>query len=167
MNKKHLIYFLVVVSCFWNAVSWAAASGYGPKAKRFGVGIMAGEPTGLALKGYVTSQLAIDGIVSWSFVDEALTLVGDAIYDFFDIEVHSKKVTLPFYAGAGAKIAFKAKRRNQSDATTGGIRIPVGLACQWSGYPIEAFIELGPGIQLGPETKFDITGGIGARFYFF
>ncbi len=152
---------LTIASCAHNA--YASTDAYGPQNKRFGVGIIAGEPSGLSLKGYLSSQLAIDAIVAWSFVDDSLTLVGDVIYDFFDIPVNTSKVTVPFYAGAGARIGFNA---GKNDKTKVGIRIPVGVAVQWTQYPIEVFIEAGPGIEVAPETEFDISGGIGARFYF-
>lgn len=163
MNKR--IILLVVVS--WLGLSRSVSAGpvspYGPEARRFGAGLYLGEPTGLTFKGYVSDRMALDGLASWSFVDKAFTLIGDMTYDFFDIPVHDNRLTLPFYAGIGGKLGI---RSDPGDRTVGGIRIPVGLALQLVQYPIEVFFELAPGIDVAPATEFDLTGGLGARFYF-
>lgn len=138
-------------------------SAYGPEAKRFGIGVYAGEPTGLTLKGYLTQRAALNGVAAWSFPDDAITLIGDLNYELFDIPVDSKVLTLPFYLGVGGKVALDA---GQNDDTEIGVRVPVGVGLQWVTSPIEIFFEVVPGIVLVPETKFDIMGGLGLRFYF-
>lgn len=138
-------------------------SPYGPEGKRFGVGLHLGEPTGFSLKGYLAQRWALDGIAAWSFSDEAFTIIGDATYDILDIPVETSVITLPFYVGGGVKIAINA---GQNDNTTFGMRVPVGLSVQWVKYPVEIFLEIAPGIGIAPDTEFDFTGGIGARFYF-
>ncbi len=139
------------------------AAAYGPESKRIGAGIYLGEPIGFTVKGYVTEKFAIDGIAAWGFRDKAFTVIGDVTYDCLDIPIDSDVATFPFYAGAGAKVEFKA---GPNDDTMVGVRIPVGVAAQWRNYPIEMFVELAPGVGVVPSTRFDITGGIGARFYF-
>lgn len=138
-------------------------SPYGPKGKRVGVGVYLGEPTGFTFKGYLTERFAVDGIAAWSFTDDAFTLIGDVTYEFLDIPVDTTVITLPFYAGGGGKVAINA---GADDHTEVAIRVPVGLAVQWVQYPVEIFFEVAPGIDVAPETEFDLTGGIGARFYF-
>ncbi|MBI4125852.1 MAG: hypothetical protein HY465_00005 [Deltaproteobacteria bacterium] len=167
MKIQKMLWVIVgVVTVLTTAAEAREASPHGPKGKRFGAGIVLGEPTGLTGKGYVTEHFAVDGIASWSFVDEALTLVGDVTYDFFDIPVDTDVITLPFYAGAGGKLGFDRGGRNDGD-TIVGVRVPVGVAVQWVKYPIEVYLEVAPGIELAPSTEVDITGGLGARFYFF
>lgn len=166
MKKNILIFFASFCAVTLFAVALlAGGSEYGPKGKRFGAGIIAGEPTGISLKGYLSRYLALDGIASWSFVDRGLTLIGDVTYDFLDIPLSSSSVTLPFYAGVGGKVAIRPRGRDDHK-TIVGIRVPVGVAVQWINYPVEVFFEAGPGIDLVPKTQFDITGGIGARYYF-
>lgn len=171
MKKSKFIRFclITVVASFilghFSIVHAGSVDPYGPKGKRFGVGIIAGDPTGLSAKGYVTERFAIDGIFSWSFVDEAFIIIGDLTYDFLDIPINSSKFSLPFYAGAGMKIGFDQKGKNDGE-TLVGVRVPVGVALQWTNYPIEVFFEVAPGIELSPESEFDVTGGIGVRFYF-
>ncbi|MBI2345664.1 MAG: DUF3996 domain-containing protein [Deltaproteobacteria bacterium] len=156
-----MVFLLVAIG----VPAWAGVSPHGPEGKRFGLGIVLGDPTGLTGKGYVSERLAVDGIVSWSFIDEAVTLIGDVTYDFFDLSMAGAAVGIPFYAGVGGKVAFDERGKN-ADRTLVGIRVPVGLAFQWAQHPIELFIEVAPGIELAPATTVDITGGLGARFYF-
>ncbi|HEX5036111.1 MAG TPA: hypothetical protein VFX30_03030 [bacterium] len=136
---------------------------YGPKGKRFGAGLHLGDPTGFTLKGYLTQRFALDGIVAWSFVDEALTIIGDGTFEILDIPIDSRAITLPFYAGAGVKVGID----DENDDTQVAVRVPVGLAVQWVNHPVEVFLEIAPGVGLAPETNFDLTGGVGVRYYFF
>lgn len=138
-------------------------SPHGPEDKRFGAGLYLGEPTGLTVKGYLTERFALDGVAAWSFTNDAFTLIGDVTYEFLDIPVDTNTITLPFYAGAGVKIGINS---GPGDDTSVGIRVPVGVAVQWVEYPIEVFFELAPGIEMAPATDFDLTGGVGVRFYF-
>lgn len=147
-------------------IAFAGSAKFGPKHKRFGAGIIAGEPTGLSMKGYLAKQLSLDAIAAWSFNDKAFTIIGDALYDIFDIKIDESRITLPFYAGGGARIAVKSDKRGNND-TIFGVRVPVGVAVQWEKYPVEVFGEIAPGIDMVPSTGFDLSGGVGVRYYFF
>lgn len=155
---------IAVLSLTITSVAFARVSPYGPKGKRFGAGIVLGEPTGITVKGYLTEQVALDLIASWSFVDDAVTLIGDVTCDILDTG-SSNAFSAPFYAGAGAKVGFDRKGKNDG-RTIVGIRVPVGVALQFARHPVELFFEVGPGIELAPATEVDVTGGAGVRFYF-
>lgn len=162
-KKITLIGCTLMAGVLLNTQLAAGHSAAGPEAKRFGAGIYVGEPTGVTLKGYLTERLAIDGIAAWGFLNKALTVIGDVTYDFAEIPTSSGTVTLPVYAGVGAKLEFKS---GPNDDTVVGIRVPVGLAAQWVNHPIEIFAEVVPGIEVSPSTEFDLMGGLGARLYF-
>lgn len=169
--KKMLLIVVFGVLSFWVfalPVHAGSVEPRGPENSRFGVGAYLGDPVGFTAKFYLTDRVALDSVLAWSFVDESFTMIGDVTYDIFELSAkkHQRDVSLPFYVGAGAKVAFD-EDKNGDDQTTGGMRIPVGLAAQWKDYPVEVFAELAPGVQFAPETEFDFTGGIGARFYFF
>lgn len=170
MRIRNLCIAAVLVMMFsfvsFSRSAFAASTAYGPESKRFGAGLYLGIPTGITVKGYLTEKWALDGIFAWSFTGEGFTLIGDATYDFFDIPVHASSFTLPFYAGVGGKLAF-GRDGDDDGKTIAGIRVPVGVAMQFLRHPIEIFIEAAPGIEVIPEAEFDITGGVGARFYFF
>lgn len=161
-----LVAMLLTSHGMLQSVEAGSTDPYGPKARRFGAGIILGDPTGISLKGYVSSRIAIDAIASWSFVNDALVLIGDLTYDILDIPVNARSFTLPFYIGAGAKVGF-VQRGNRDGETLVGVRVPVGVGMQFINYAIEVFFEAAPGIELSPETEFDFTGGIGIRYYFF
>lgn len=61
MKKNILIFFVsfCAVTLFAGKLL-AGGSEYGPKGKRFGAGIIAGEPTGISLKGYLSRYLALE-----------------------------------------------------------------------------------------------------------
>lgn len=143
----------------------AQASSYGPEQKRFGVGLVAGEPTGFTAKWYFAESLAIDGIASWSFVDESFTLISDVTWDIVELDVNTNEVSVPVYIGAGALLGFDQGGKNDGK-TLFGVRVPVGIAAQWENHPFEVFLEVAPGIGFAPSTDFHMTGGIGARFFF-
>jgi len=167
MKKKFIVVFCIM--CFailLPASGIAQVSPYGPEGRRFGAGIIVGDPTGITLKGYLTSRLAIDAIGAWSFVNDAFTAIGDVTYDVLDIPTPLSTVSFPFYIGAGGKIGIHGKKDNQRK-TIVGVRVPLGIAAQWNNHPAEVYVEVAPGIEFVPGTEFDITGGIGARYYFF
>lgn len=138
-------------------------SSYGPETKRIGAGLYLGEPTGFTFKAYLSERLAIDAIAGWGLHHEVFTIIGDVTYDFLDLPIQSNVVTLPFYAGLGAKMEFHS---GPNDDTVVGLRVPVGVAVQWIRHPFEVFAEIAPGMKVVPSTEIDIMGGVGARFYF-
>ncbi|NUM60429.1 MAG: hypothetical protein HUU56_17515, partial [Bdellovibrionaceae bacterium] len=52
-------------------------------------------------------------------------------------------------------------------STHAAMRLPLGLALQLSNTPVEFFMQAAPGIEFNPDTEFDMTGGVGVRYYFF
>lgn len=153
----------LAVVCFFGPDAWAL--GQGPAGKRFGLGIVAGDPTGITGKHYVSSRLAASGIVAWSFVDEGATFIMDVTYDIGALPADTAAVKVPWYVGAGGKLVVDRGGKNR-DQTVVGVRVPVGVAVQWNRHPVEVFVEVAPGIQVTPATEFDIGGGIGVRWYF-
>lgn len=152
---------MLLVVALPSTISWAA----GPKGKHFGAGLYFGEPTGITVKGYLSDRMAVMAIGAWSFIDEAVTLIGDVTYDFTNIPVHGPAITIPFYAGGGVKLGFD-KRGKNSGRTVFGAHIPVGIALHFNNHPVELSFEIAPGVQFAPSTEFDLTGGLGVRFYF-
>jgi len=160
MKNKILFLFFVSILC----VTRPVFAEYGPEGKHFGLGLYAGEPTGLTGKFYLAEQTSIQGIASWSFFDDAVTLIGDFLYDLKDLAENSREFSLPFYVGAGAK--FVIENDNANNNSTFGMHFPIGIAWQSAEFPLEIAFELAPGIDLAPETEFDINGGVAFRFYF-
>lgn len=142
----------LVITLFLTAGAFAQNGG-------FGLGIIVGEPTGLAGKYYLSESHAIDGAVAWSFKkDAALHIHADYLYHdntFFNV----KQGRLPVYVGIGGRIKLQDKSRI-------GVRIPVGMAYEFAKAPVDVFVEIVPLLDLVPDTQFDFNGAIGVRYFF-
>lgn len=120
------------------------------------VGIILGEPTGLSGKQWIGEGAALDLAVAWSFVPEgAFYLHVDYQQHFDDLDVDVG--TLLWFAGIGPRIYI-------GNEVGIGMRIPVGLVYDIDDVPLEVFLELAPGLNLFPATKFNFGGGIGVRY---
>ena len=132
---------------------------------RFGAGIILGEPTGISLKYWLTDMLAIDGAAGASYNndhdnDADFYLHGDLLWHDFDL-LKVPRGRLPVYFGVGALARFRDDEDNQV-----GVRIPVGLSYMFDNLPLDVFVEIGPAIDLAPDVRGEVTGGIGVRFWF-
>lgn len=125
----------------------------------FGLGIIVGEPTGVSGKYWLDRTNALDGALAWSFLDEgSLYLHANYIHHHFEV-IDLSSGEMPLYYGGGLKMKFA------SDFIL-GIHIPLGIAYHFEEAPLDVFLEIRPGLNLIPETRFDMSGGIGVRYYF-
>ena len=120
-----------------------------------GIGIVLGEPTGLT---YKSGNLAIG--LGWSFASADNRI--DATIDWWLINDHFIEM-FDWYLGAGAKVGLKLNQ--ETDMFNIGLRIPIGIQW-WPAEELELFAEIAPGLSLFPGTAFDISAGIGLRYYF-
>lgn len=150
-QSRILIPIVFLILFFTGAVN--AQSG------RFGIGIIAGEPTGLSLKYKLSENNAIDAAAAWSFLKEAAFHV-HADYLFHDYGLITiNKGKLPFYYGIGARLKLSEKSR-------AGVRVPLGLAYEFANSPVDIFLEVVPLLDLAPSTELNLNGAVGVRFYF-
>ncbi|NUO79092.1 hypothetical protein HUU05_03375 [candidate division KSB1 bacterium] len=125
----------------------------------FGVGVIFGEPSGINGKHWLSNRTAIVGAVAWSVgKEDALHLHGDYLFHDFDL-LHAERGKMALYYGLGGRIRFE-------DDSVIGARIPVGLNYLFAKAPVDLFLELVPMLDLAPDTKFDMNGGVGVRFFF-
>jgi hypothetical protein len=123
-----------------------------------GAGIIIGEPTGLSAKSWLSQSDAIDLGVAWSLSHEWFHVHADYLRHVFDL-IPVEEGQLPLYFGIGARVGFGR------DIII-GLRLPVGLDYMFDGFPLDIFLEIAPGLALLPDTKFDMGGGIGVRYWF-
>ncbi len=124
-----------------------------------GLGLIFGEPTGLSAKMWTSERTAIDAAVAWSFSGVGwFHIHADFLLHNYDI-ISVSKGKLPLYYGVGAYTSFS------SDFGL-GVRVPLGLAYQFEGAPVDIFAEIVPGLALLPDIGFYIGGGIGVRYFF-
>ena len=128
---------------------------------RFGIGVIAGEPTGITAKYMLDDKSAIDAGIGWETSgDNEFHIYGDYLYHMYDlIKVPHGK--LPLYFGVGARFIDRDKKDDKF-----GVRIPVGIEYLFEKVSLGAFLELVPVLDLTPDTDFDLEGGIGIRFFF-
>lgn len=136
----------------------AAICAYAVSAHAVGVGVMVGEPTGLAFQFGGRGDNAVNAAVGWSISEEEWFYV-HADYIFLSL-VRSREFdeTIPFYYGIGARAVLL------EDDSRMGVRAPLGLQYETGDLPVTFFIEVAPLFDLAPETEFGVAGGIGVRF---
>lgn len=134
--------------------------------KGFGAGIITGEPSGISVKGWLSSRTAIDGAIGWSFASQSsMHIHADYLWHTKSL-ISSSSGELPFYYGIGGRLKLENSSDNSSSGTRLGVRVPAGLSYEFNNAPVDIFLEVVPVLNLTPETTFTINSGLGARFYF-
>jgi len=129
--------------------------------KRFGVGMMLGEPTGASFKGWLSDVSAIDGLLGVSLAeDEDFTVQAGYLYHFNDL-VRLDENRLTFYVGGGPRYVA---RDHKDDLF--GIRTVGGVSYMFDKAPLDIFFEVGPVFDLTPHVEVRYTVGIGVRYRF-
>ena len=127
--------------------------------RRFGIGIVAGDPTGLSGKYWITPDHALDFTGAWTFGDY-FHLHSTYLFHF------SRLIPEPewaVYTGIGGRL--KLTRCSDGDRCSRfGVRMSGGI--DYSYPPFEAFLEIAPTFELAPETALEFEGGVGARVFF-
>lgn len=135
-----------------------------------GVGIVAGDPTGLCLKSWLSQKSALEVAAAWSFEGEGgFFLAADYVLHSFGImdEPDADLDGLMFTYGIGGKIYFRdGNDEDDEGEVVLGLRIPLGLCYPFEGAPVDMFVQLAPVMDVVPETELGLNGGIGARLYF-
>jgi hypothetical protein len=124
----------------------------------FGVGFIAGDPSGLSGKLWLNDKNALDFIAGFSIQDDWISLNADYVWHEFGL-IPVSKGQLPLYYGMGLWTSVS------SNAAIGARGI-VGLEYLFPSAPLDVFLEIGPGAQILPSTGFGLSGGLGMRFFF-
>ena len=143
-----------IVAVFFGIISL----GISAQDSGLGAGLIIGEPTGISAKSWLSSHDAIDAGLAWSISHGWFHIHADYLRHAFGL-IPVEKGQFPLYFGAGVKIGL-------GNDVSIGLRVPVGLAYLFDGTPLDIFIEIAPGLQIIPDTKFDMGGGIGVRYWF-
>jgi hypothetical protein len=127
-----------------------------------GLGVIAGEPTGVSLKIWGDSHHAFDGAAGWSIGEGGWLYVhGDYLWHRYELDPGEFRGTVPYYFGVGGRLLL-----HEGDDSRLGVRFPIGLDYLFDGGRFDVFVEIAPVLDLVPETDFSLSGGVGARFYF-
>lgn len=125
---------------------------------KLGFGVYLGAPTGITVKYLISKANSVDLLFAWRFND-AFFAQGHYNFNISELERYKNGV-FNFYVGPG--LFFKASSKNKdSFGVSGNFGVNYFLKERY-----EFFFELSPKVGLIPGTDFDLTGGIGFRFYF-
>jgi len=125
-----------------------------------GLGIIIGEPTGVSLKGWLSSKSAIDAGLAWSFTDEAsIHIHADYLLHSFDVFDTPEDIDLYYGIGGRIKVGNDEKARL-------GLRMVGGIGYMFKDAPFDLFLEIAPILDIAPATKLNANAGFGARFFF-
>jgi hypothetical protein len=133
-----------------------------------GLGLMAGEPSGLSAKVWTSSHVALDAGLGYSYwwYGQALQIHGDMLW-------HSRSLTqsddgyLPLYIGIGARVKLvNDEPKHPNSNMRAGLRIPFGLEYVFASVPVGLFLELVPIFDLTPGIGVSGNSAIGFRYYF-
>lgn len=149
MKKSYLLFFVLIFSL--NILA---------QQKGFGLGIIAGEPTGLSAKYFTNSINAFDFGLGYSFTssDNLLHLYID--YIFHNRSLIQSDENFIVYYGPGVRLKIRKENSRL------GARGVIGINWLPKDAPFDVFFELAPVFDLIPETRFDLSGGVGARYFF-
>jgi hypothetical protein len=144
--------------------------------RKFGLGGMLGQPTGVTIKYHFTPKHALTaalGVGWWG----GLNFHTHVDYGYhFDL-TKTADFDLRMYVGGGVKFFVYYYhyyhpywdhdwRVNDYGRVGLGIRAPIGIAFNINKVPLEVFLELAPGFQFLPWLDFFLDGAVGVRYYF-
>jgi hypothetical protein len=131
--------------------------------RKLGLGLVAGEPSGLSWKYWQGSTHALDGALAISsFNDYFAAHVNYLWHNYKAIKVEQGK--MPLYYGVGG--ALWSGTFHTHDGANLGVRGVVGLEYVFDRAPFDLFLELAPTMYLVPESGLWLHAGLGGRFYF-
>lgn len=150
----HRVFILVVLFCLCLPLESLAAS------RGFGVGAIVGEPTGVSVKNWMTSNTAFDAAAAWSFTKpESFQFHADYLWHKWNLISKDS----PLFYGIGGRV--KASNSGSDNAHL-GIRVPFGVSYLFPKAPFDIFLEIAPILDLLPSTDFTVSAAFGARFYY-
>jgi hypothetical protein len=150
--------WILVISALTLSLVWSEALAVEPTGS-FGLGIMAGEPTGFTGAYTLSPKATIDGDLAYGYERQSAWRI-NSDYIVTGNRLSDDQISaIDFYFGGGLRLKF-------SNDTEFGFRVPVGMTYQFSNYPIQAFGELAPIMDVVPGTQLSVDVAIGARYFF-
>jgi len=162
MNRTVLTALAITSICIGVAVA---------RPQGIGLGLMAGEPSGLSAKVWTGPHVALDAGLGYSYYSYWWPNQGQALQVHGDVLWHTRSLTqspdgyLPLYIGLGARVKL-ANEGHENYPLRIGLRIPFGLEYVFASVPVGLFFELVPIFDLTPTTGPSGNSAIGFRYYF-
>ena len=161
------IYFAGIAVCLFLALYVSNA-----QERKFGLGLIVGEPTGISAKLWTSHTTAFDFGLGWSVGGDRIGKYdgsydgGTRIHFHMDYLWHTFEAIrsndrFPLYYGIGGRINSGAGYTRSM-----AVRGVIGLAWMPRETPIDIFFELVPSLQLTPLAGIAIDAGLGIRYFF-
>lgn len=155
MLKLLVTSFALFFAAFSSGASYAL-----PSPGQVGLGLIAGQPSGLSGRYVLSDSASIDAGLSWRLgAVSGVSFYADYLIDKPEL-IKTVAERFPVHFGIGAAVGSYA------DTTILAARIPGGISYYFREQPVQLFIELAGFLTLVPDTDFDIEAFLGARFYF-
>lgn len=162
MKKTGIWLFVATIMCSWIS--------FGQPRGSFGVGLVFGDPTGLAWKYRMNNANVIAGIVGFSPFDR-FRLGVDYLWQSRPFD----EPDLSLHYGPGVAVGFGRTVYVVNSGRNGyflrnqevgfGVRGVFGITYVVKKTPLDIFFEIAPIIIFAPTTGTGIDVGFGARFY--
>jgi hypothetical protein len=124
-----------------------------------GLGIILGNPTGISIKFLDNGATHFNAALSWSFdKDSYFHIHGDYIFSKYNLAHSGRRTNLQTFIGFGVQV----ETRHDNLA----LRLPLGIAYNFTDIPIDTFIELVPALELIPATDFHLGIALAIRYLF-
>ncbi|MDF3130244.1 hypothetical protein P0Y35_13635 [Kiritimatiellaeota bacterium B1221] len=134
--------------------------------KHFGIGILAGEPSGISAKINLTDTASIQGAAAWTFEDSEEERLQYQLDWIMHMDATADGISMNEYRGyIGMGFLYKTEEDKAQDVY--GVRVPFGVVMSYDEFPFELFFELVPVMNVSPNTDFDFNAGIGIRVLLF
>jgi hypothetical protein len=148
------------------AVLLALSPGAG-RGQDIGLGIIAGDPTGLCGKVWLSDSEAVAGAAAWSFRHGGAVHVHADYLRHYDVTPDAHVYLGPQAARFRPAVHYGlGVRFHASSEGRVSLRLPVGFTGQITEAPADFFIELVPLLDLTPETALDLNAALGMRYFF-
>ncbi len=163
---KNILYVLAII---FLALSFSFTQA---QSRKFGLGVIIGEPTGLSAKLWTSNNNALAFGLGWSvqgyrfngFDPDYNRVTRSHIhvdYLWHSFNAISYSGEFPLFYGIGGRI-----NTGPEYGGTFGVRGVLGIAWLPRSTPLDIFVEVVPTLLLVNSTGFGIDAGIGARFFF-
>ena len=153
MNTKRIA---AVTAC---AIVFCAMCSFSQGQGRFGVGMVFGEPTGVAWKYRMNNSNAVDGAIGFE-PNNNLRVHADYLWQSHPFD--ERRLSVHYGLGAAFGDTHRESDRDMGFAARG----VVGLTYLVSNSPIDMFFEVAPLMIFTPDPGSDLDIGLGGRFYF-
>lgn len=134
--------------------------------RKFGAGVILGDPTGLSAKYFLDRRHALDFALNYDLNDDEFHFHAGYL-----LHLNSLGHDLQPYVGIGGRLRVHDHDHHHHhdhdhDDTHLGARVPLGLAWMPGRTPIDIFIEVAPVLNVIPDMDVDVDAGLGVRYWF-